>query len=268
MLPPRLVASDLDGTLLDEAGAATERTTRTWRRLWDRGIETVLVTARPPRWVGHLAPITGDHGVVICGNGAFVYDLAHGLMRESHGIAPDAVLDLVSDLRRELPGIVFSAELADGFHREEAYPATAPDGAPETAPPTVGPLEGLSGPVGKLLAVSDRVPDEEFLTTVREVVGERALLSTSCDGGLAEIGPRGVTKASALADWTEQLGIDAADVWAFGDMPNDIPMLSWAGTAWAVANAHPDVLAVADHVAPAHDEDGVARVLERWIEGS
>jgi hydroxymethylpyrimidine pyrophosphatase-like HAD family hydrolase len=48
---------------------------------------------------------------------------------------------------------------------------------------------------------------------------------------------------------------------AFGDMPNDLPMLRWAGTSYAVANAHPDVIAVADHVAPANYDDGVATVL-------
>jgi len=71
-----------------------------------------------------------------------------------------------------------------------------------------------------------------------------------------------VTKAAGLARWCTELGIPATAAWAFGDMPNDLPMLLWAGTGVAVANAHPDVLAAADVVCPANDDDGVAQVLE------
>ncbi len=79
--------------------------------------------------------------------------------------------------------------------------------------------------------------------------------------GLVEISAVGVTKATALARIADELGVAAADVVAFGDMPNDLPMLRWAGTSYAMANGHPDLLAAADHVAPTNDEDGVARVL-------
>lgn len=266
MSRPRLVASDLDGTLLDGAGALTERTARTWRALWDRDIHTVIVTARPPRWVDHLAAITGDHGIVICGNGAFVYDAARRDIIETRGILPEELQPIVEDLRL-IPGIVFSAELASGFHRERGYPSSAPGGVVETVAGTIGPLESITSPVGKLLARSAEMPDQEFRDQVRHVVGDRALLSTSCAGGLAEIGPADMTKARALAEWTDELGIDAGEAWAFGDMPNDIPMLTWAGTGWAVANAHPDVHAVADRTCGHHDEDGVAFALEELLGG-
>ncbi|UYG17818.1 Cof-type HAD-IIB family hydrolase [Brachybacterium huguangmaarense] len=263
---PRLVASDLDGTLLDTSGVITERTARTWHRLWDEGIATVLVTARPPRWVDHLAQITGDHGVVICANGAFVYDAAHQRIRENHGLAPELLHELLADLRT-IDGIAFSAELAGGFHREAAYPGGTPDGMPEIGHESVGPLEAIEEPVGKLLAVSEALEPRRFLAAVTEIIGDRALLSTSCEGGLAEIGPAGVTKARALASWSEGLGIAGADVWAFGDMPNDIPMLTWAGTGWAVAGAHPDVLAVADRTCGPNSADGVAAALEDMLAG-
>jgi hypothetical protein len=70
-----------------------------------------------------------------------------------------------------------------------------------------------------------------------------------------------VTKASALVGLCERLGVAQADVVAFGDMPNDIPMLGWAGTSYAMANAHESVREVADHVAPPCAEEGVAQVL-------
>lgn len=258
---PRLVASDLDGTLLGRGGVITERTARTWRSLWQARIRTVIVTARPPRWVDHLAAITGEHGIVICGNGAFLYDVAHRRILETHGMDPELVHELVADLRA-IDGITFSAELADGFHREDAYPGSPPEGVTEIGAERIGPLRAIGAPVGKLLARAPHRPPEEFLDEVAAIIGERARLSRSCSDGLAEIGPADMTKARALAAWCGELGIDASEVWAFGDMPNDIPMLSWAGTGWAVGNAHPEVLAIADRVCGRHDEDGVAEALE------
>ena len=95
-------------------------------------------------------------------------------------------------------------------------------------------------------------------------VGDAATVTWSMPG-LVEISARGVTKAAALAEVCDDLGMASADVVAFGDMPNDLPMLTWAGTSYAVANAHPTVLAAADHVAPSHDADGVARTLARLV---
>ncbi|PWH07493.1 haloacid dehalogenase [Brachybacterium endophyticum] len=261
----RLVASDLDGTLLDAEGALTERTARSWRALWDQGIETVLVTARPPRWVDALAGITGAHGVVLCLNGAFVYDAAHRRVRSHHAMDPATVAEVAGRLRG-IPGICFSAELADGAHREPCYSGGLPAGVTSNEMVSVGPIEEVPGPVGKILARSDALGPREFLARVRTLLGDTALLSTSCEGGLAEIGPSGITKASALETWCEGLGIDAADVWAFGDMPNDIPMLDWSGTGWAVANAHPDVLAVADRVCAENTREGVAEAIETLLE--
>ena len=87
------------------------------------------------------------------------------------------------------------------------------------------------------------------------------MVTWSSDSALLEISAPGVTKASTLALVAADLGIRAEEVVAFGDMPNDLPMLAWAGTSYAVANAHPSVLAVADHIAPHHDDDGVAQAL-------
>jgi len=92
-------------------------------------------------------------------------------------------------------------------------------------------------------------------------VDGRLVITWSSATSLLEISAPGVTKASTLELLCADVGVDAADVIAFGDMPNDLPMLTWAGTSYAMADAHPSVVAAADHVAPGHDEDGVARVL-------
>ncbi len=261
---PRLVAMDLDGTLLRSDGTASKRTGRVLRAVQAVGIRTVLVTARPPRWLDALGSIVGDGGVAICGNGAFVYHVPTREVLSQRGIDPVQVAAIVADLRREIPGVTFAAERASGFGLEEGYlnlHAVPPDAI-------LGPIEDLTGePVGKLLGRHPTLSEAEFLDVVERVVGERGVVAFSGAGGLAEISAPGVTKATALAAWCADLEIVAADVWAFGDMPNDLPMLTWAGTSFAVLGAHPDVLAAADHVIPGNDEDGVAATLETMLDG-
>ncbi|HUC25852.1 MAG TPA: HAD hydrolase family protein [Streptosporangiaceae bacterium] len=116
-----------------------------------------------------------------------------------------------------------------------------------------------------LLARSLQVPEAEFLPRIARIVGGRAEVTQSGLGGLAEIGPLGVTKASSLAEWCAGRGISASEVWAFGDRPTDLPMLTWAGLSFAVANAHPDVVAAANQCCPSNAEDAVASVLESLL---
>lgn len=246
------------------------RTAAAWHRLADLGIESVVVTARPPRWLHTLEAVVGDHGVAICANGAFVYDVHRKTVRQAHGIDHDRVHEIAAILRERFPGIGFMAELATGVHIEPNYPGAAGEWLPGDADEWIpdgavhAPIEELAADavVGKLLARRELLDDDRFVQAVAETLGERAVVAQSHHGGPAEISAAGVTKASGLQHWCDHLGIDAADVWAFGDMPNDLPMLRWAGTSYAMANAHPDVLAIADQTCAGNADDGVARVLE------
>jgi hydroxymethylpyrimidine pyrophosphatase-like HAD family hydrolase len=122
----------------------------------------------------------------------------------------------------------------------------------------------MTQPVSKLLGRREGMGADELLALARAVVGESvATLTHSSIDGLLEISALGVTKASTLAGLLDDRGLGAADVVAFGDMPNDIELLSWAGLGVAVANAHADVLAVADEITASNNDDGVAVVLER-----
>ncbi len=256
------MATDLDGTLLRSDGSVSERTRSVLAAVEASGIHTVLVTARPPRWLDELESIVGPRGVALCGNGAFVYDVPSRRVVSHTGLGPDVVAELVTDLRRELPGVRFAAERASGFGYEQGYANLhrIPDDAVR------GPVEELVGePVGKLLGRLPSMDATEFLDAVARIVGHRGIVAYSGAGGLAEISAPGVTKAVALAEWCIGLGVEAADVWAFGDMPNDLPMLAWAGTSFAVANGHPDVISAATHTCPSNDDDGVAQTLETVV---
>lgn len=263
LLRPRLVATDLDGTLLHSDGSLSARTGEALRSAEHNGIHIVFVTARPPRWLDPLADAVSGHGTIIGANGAFDYDVVTRLVTASYPLSRDLVDELVADLRAALPGIGFSAELADGVHIEPNYPELHPQWVPKGLVPA--PMEALprAAVVGKLLARTEELPTDEVIPRVAEIVGDRGLVQHSGTGGLAEISAVGVTKASGLQRWCAAHDIGPGELWAFGDMPNDLPMLAWAGVGFAVANAHPDVLAAADRVCRSNDDDGVAEVLEQ-----
>ncbi len=261
---PRLVASDLDGTLLRDDGTVSDRTARALMDLTAAGIELVLVTARPPRWVDHLTFVP-DHGVVICVNGAVVYDVAHARVLEHLAMADDLVRDLVADLRAALPDVALAAERPAGFATERTYRGHHPVPGDVVRADLIE--DTLDGATVKLLVRSPATPDDDLVAVVDRVLAGRAVVLHSGAAGLAEVHHPAVSKAAALERWAAERGIVADDVWAFGDMPNDLPMLAWAGRGVAVANAHPTVLAAADEVCPSNEDDGVAAVLERLLAG-
>ena len=260
---PRLVATDLDGTLLRDDGTVSARSVAALQAVAAAGIETVLVTARPPRWLHDLAHVVGERGIAVCGNGAFRYDVADRRVFAERTIDPALVAEVARDLREQLPCTGFAAERATGLAAERMFAAIHDH--PEDLV-TTDRIEDLGDArVGKLLARNQHLDDEEFLAAATEVVAGRVVLAYSGAGGLAEMSAPGVTKASALAAWSAELGIAADDVWAFGDMPNDLPMLAWAGRSFAVANAHDSVRAATTDTCRANEDDGVARVLEALL---
>lgn len=258
---PRLVVSDLDGTLLRSDGTFSARTVAAIEGVQAAGIGWMIATARPPRWMHDLAPVIGEGGVAVCSNGAFVYDVASRVILDERAIVHETVRDIVTDLRTAVPDVGFAAEGRDGLFKEPHYD----DVHRESEVGGIADVLDLPAPPGKLLARSISLDPVAFLERVTDVVGVRAVVAYSGASGLAEISAAGVTKAAVLDEVCRERSVLPGEVWAFGDMPNDLAMLSWAGTAFAVANAHPDVLAAADHVVQSNDEDGVAEVLESLV---
>jgi Cof subfamily protein (haloacid dehalogenase superfamily) len=259
----RLVASDLDGTLLRPDETVSERTRRAVAAARDAGITVVLVSGRPPRNIGPLAERVGVGGIAICANGAVIWDLDSGTMVDSSPLAAEVATRLIHTLREAIPGALFAVELEDGFGREPGWS----DGLRPVRPDALeaDALELITGPVTKLLVRHPEMDFAEFTERARHAVGDDAMV-TWAGLRLVEISAAGVTKAFALERLCRRLGIDAAEVVAVGDMPNDRAMLAWAGTGVAVANATPEVLEAADEVTAANTDDGVALLLERILE--
>lgn len=260
---PRLLATDLDGTLLRPDCSVSPRTVAALAAAQATGVQVVFVTARPHRWLAPLAGLVGPHGTAICANGASVVDVATLTVVEQHGMPADLVAALVGRLRSDIgPAARFATEAADGFARERQFVSDHP--VPPDSPCVDRIEDALPMSTLKLLVLDpDCGPPEAFTTRVAAAVGDLATPSSSGADGLGEIAARGVTKARTLAAWATSRGIDATAVWAVGDAPNDLPMLHWAGRSFAVANAHPSVRAVADEVLPSNADDGVATLLER-----
>jgi Cof subfamily protein (haloacid dehalogenase superfamily) len=257
-LTPRVVASDLDGTLVDSDGHISPRTRKALDRVRDAGALLIFVTGRPPRWMSQVVAETGASGLAVCANGAMVYDLGSGDVIRQHVLDQTSAERLVEAIRAELPGVTFAVESGVGFAHEPDYVPTWP--APDTAVAEVAQL--LRDPVAKLLIKHpDRGPDE-IHPIVAGIAGSAANVTYS-GNVLLEVSGAGISKASTLSALCDEFGVAPAEVIAFGDMPNDVPMLAWAGYGVAVANAHPSVLAVADEVTGSNDDDGVAQVLEQ-----
>jgi Cof subfamily protein (haloacid dehalogenase superfamily) len=260
MTAPRLVATDLDGTIVRSDGTVSRRTADAFARVERAGAALVLVSGRPPRWMGTVAQAVGHRGVAICANGAIVYDLHTEQVIDTHPIPVDAMRAAVERLIEALPGLGFAVEHGEGIIFSREYELAHWDAGAAQQPVELD--EMLSRPAAKLLARHPELDADALLAEAADLVSDVVLPTHSNGRRLIEMSARGVSKASALAELCAQQGIDAADVVAFGDMPNDLPMLLWAGRSYAVANAHPDVLAAVEHKVASNDDDGVARTIE------
>ncbi|MDR7252928.1 Cof subfamily protein (haloacid dehalogenase superfamily) [Nocardioides sp. BE266] len=257
-MTPRLVATDLDGTLLDSEGQVSARTRAVLDELDATGVPVVFTTGRPIRWMEGLWDAVGGHGLAICSNGGIVYDVAARQVRDHWPVTREVGLALAEAVRAAVPGTTFAIEHISGWASEVDFP-THPDDREER---TQGAWEDIfRDDVVKVLAVHRDLDPEVFWSRVAEAVGDSVVTTWSSSFALVEISAAGVTKATTLARVAAEMGLGPEHVVAFGDMPNDLPMLEWAGTSYAMANAHETVQELADHLAPTNDDDGVATVL-------
>lgn len=261
---PRLVVSDMDGTLLDESGLrVSERNAAALRRAQQAGARVVIATGRPIWW---LQPVidAGFTGTAVCMNGAVVYDIAAGEVIAASPMTSHVMWQFVEGLAGQTERFALAVErLGTTISECWAEPHyDHPWGLGEFQITDRTTL--LADPAAKMLVRgpggSDALARAARAAAVREVS-----ITYSTDEGLLEVAAAGVNKGSVLAKLAADWGIEPAETVAFGDMPNDVEMLTWAGHGVAMGNAHPAVTAVAREVAPEHHQDGVAAILERWF---
>lgn len=260
----RLIASDLDGTIVRRDGSISERTIQAFRRARNEGVQIVFVTGRPTRWLQPIREAFDSIGSVICSNGAVVYDFETEKVLEAQTIPAQDVMqtrELILGLESEA---TFAAETIRRLHLEETFPEPGDSRhLKEVIPAPFDPaLLGEEGVV-KLLAKSRTLSPEAFHELVEPHVQDLVSVTHSAfNMTLLEMAHPSVNKAAALARHAELLGIEAKDVVAFGDMPNDIQMLGWAGRGYAMAGGHISALAACEFQAQSVEDDGVAQVIE------
>jgi len=261
---PKLIATDLDGTLVRGDETVSEYAISVLGKLRREGMIVVAITGRGPRLVELCRRDVPETDFFVFAQGGYVLD--------QRDLSAPRVLH-----RRRMPG----ADLAEALRLIEAAVGRVTvlvEALEEPRQPLWGDadavwpypewvpydrVEALRGPVYKGFAHADHLTADELLAITREVVPASLATATQAGLGYVEITAPGVDKGSGLALVAAELGIGPQDVVVFGDMPNDVPMFEWVtGRRVAVANAHPEVLRRADEVTASNDDDGVAKWLE------
>ena len=266
MKRPKLIATDLDGTIVNHDGRISDRTIATFKRAHAEGVEIFFVTGRPPRWMPEIREAFGL-GSAICGNGAMLYDLLGDKVLEEWLIDTDAQHETVNRFRASIPEVSFAVESHSYFHREKAYIPRWDVGLDNIGVHTIE--EAIKAPAMKMLArcSQQNLSSDEMLEIALDVVGDVVTVTHSNPHeSLLEISAPNVSKGETLAIMAARLGIDAADCVTFGDNPNDFSMLEWAGRSYAMSSGHPDAAKYAKSIAGPCDEDGVAIALESLLD--
>jgi Cof subfamily protein (haloacid dehalogenase superfamily) len=266
---PKLVATDLDGTLLNAAGEVSPRTRAALEACWDAGIPVVGVTGRGPRLLDSVRAALDARGIAVLAQGGFVVDLERdevlrtvGLPRNQAQAVIERIEDVAGDLIVAVEEAAEQAEVHGPLRVQHGFDWPYPEPAHLLPRHEVLP----AGAVLKVFLRSSTLGQDELLARARSVVDPADAEVTHAGLGFIEVLPPGITKATGLAIALERYGVDFGDVLVFGDMPNDLPMIAAVaeagGRAVAVANAHPEVRAATTALTSGHDVDGVARYLE------
>jgi len=268
----RAIATDLDGTLLRTDRSVSARTRDAVDAAEDAGILFIIATGRPPRWIPPVIEQLGERGLVVCANGGSVYDPARHELVVRHDLDPVVVVDLVDEIEAAFPTALFGVEQGFRFAVDSAIEHRADDLARMDSwrlpGLRVAPIRSvLDEGVTKLIVRLPEPAEPGTAAAVQAVVGDRALVTHSTNEAFLELSRPDISKASTVERLLLGSGIAPHEVVAFGDMPNDLALIEWAGLGVAVANAHPRLRAAADEVTASNDDDGVALVIERLLSG-
>jgi Cof subfamily protein (haloacid dehalogenase superfamily) len=207
--------------------------------------------------------------MAVCANGAVLYDSATDRIVAARTLSADQLAQLAELATRLIPGAGLAVERVGRTAHDAATPQFISSPGYEHAwlnpdNTEVSLTDLLSAPAIKLLIRKPGARSGDMAAVLAKHVGLQGDITYSTNNGLIEVMPLGISKATGVAEVAHPLGIAADDVVAFGDMPNDVPMIRWAGLGIAMGNADPEVMDAADEVTAPNTDDGLARVLERW----
>ncbi|MFF0200998.1 HAD family hydrolase [Streptomyces sp. NPDC005017] len=261
--PYRLIATDLDGTLLRSDESVSMRTREALAAATAAGAAHIVVTGRAVPWTRHILDDLGYQGLAVCGQGAQVYHAGEHRLLTSVTLDRQLAGVALAKIEAEV-GPLYLAASRDGLDGEVLVgPGYALTGALPATP--FGDAADLwSAPLNKIYIQHPSLSDDQLVEAARRAAGGFVTVALA-GAGIVELLPLGLSKATGLSLAARRLGVKAANTVAFGDMPNDVPMLGWAAWGVAMANAHDELKAVADEVTASNEEDGIALVLERLL---
>ncbi|GAB2894096.1 HAD family hydrolase [Streptomyces mayteni] len=268
--PYRLVATDLDGTLLRSDETISPRTRAALAAARAVGAEHIVVTGRSVAWTRHILDDLGYQGLAVCGQGAQLYHAGEHRLLTSVTLDRRLARAAVGRLEESLGPLHIAANrdgldgqvvMEAGFH-ETVGSTYGSSGEGNPRPERAGSRDELfAEPVIKMYLHHPTLGDDALAAAALDLLGDAVGIVVSGEL-LVEMLPLGLTKATGLSLAARRLGVKGSETIAFGDMPNDLPMFAWAAHSVAMAGAHPDVRAIADEITAGNDEDGIALVLE------
>ncbi|MDG4859270.1 HAD family hydrolase [Streptomyces sp. T-3] len=262
--PYKLVATDLDGTLLRSDDTVSTRTRDALAAACAAGAAHIIVTGRAVPWTRHILDDLGYEGLAVCGQGAQVYHAGEHRLLTSVTLDRQLAGLALAKIEAEV-GPLFLAASRDGVDGEVLV---GPGYRVQEGPLPVVEFDDTAdlwtAPLNKVYVQHPGLSDDALASVVRQVAGDLVGV-TMAGAGIVELLPLGLSKATGLSLAARRLGVKAAETIAFGDMPNDIPMFGWAAHGVAMANAHEELKAVADELTASNEEDGIAVVLERLL---
>lgn len=261
-LPYKLIATDLDGTLLRRDETISERTRAALAAATAAGAAHLVVTGRSVPWTRHILDSLDYQGLAVCGQGAQVYHAGEHRLLTSVTLDRQLAGLALAKIEAET-GPLFLAASRDGLAGEVLItPGYRIQEGPLPSVEVDDPAELWAAPLNKVYLQHPSLGDDALARAAREVAGDLVGVTVAGEG-IVELLPLGLSKATGLSLAARRLGVTAKETVAFGDMPNDIPMFAWAAHGVAMANAHTELKAVADEITASHEDDGIARVLER-----
>jgi Cof subfamily protein (haloacid dehalogenase superfamily) len=262
---PKLIATDLDGTLVRSDDTVSAYTHEVLDRVRAAGIRIVGATGRGPRLTELTRNDIRAADFLVLAHGGWVYDCADPVPLRSERLSGRLLSGLLADMEAEVGPLTVMVEALE-HPGAPLWGTRAPDWRYEVVVEERTRAACLTSDVIKAYACSPDHHVDDLLAAARRIVPPQVASITQAGLNVIEICPPEVDKGTGLAVVAQAVGVDPADVLVFGDMPNDLPMFAWAG--WgrvAVANAHPALHAVADEVTLTNDEDGVGVYLDRLL---
>ena len=260
----RLVAIDLDGTLLNSAKLISDQTIEALQCLPERGVRVVIASARPPRSVRHIYQMLRLDTLQINYNGALVWDEPKRAPVFHQPMDCALVRRMIDRVRTEAPQVLVTCEIMDRWYTDRVDQTYTTETGRLFKPDVIAPIDSFCvEPITKLLFLCDPQVISRIEPMLKSAfTADVTVLRT--DEHLVQVMHKRASKSRSLKRVARHYGVGDREIMAIGDAPNDVGMLQMAGVAVAMDNAHPLVKQVAHWIAPSNDDHGVHAALMRY----